>query len=330
MDLRSYDPASRQHGLLTSRQAQAAGLTPPMVAQLVRSGAWVRLRRGVYLDAGQWQQAHPYDVQPLLRVRAAGLVLQTAHVFSHDSASLAHGLGAPDPRASWVHVTREGVRGTRKIAGVKHHGAPYHSSQVQHVDGLVVLDLARTALDMVREHGLRGGLPACDAALRRGVTRSQLRQAASVMACWPGRRAITRAIELADPGAESWLESTARLLVTELGVGTPETQFGLSDGHRTAWCDLRVGRHVIEVDGRVKYDGTLDPRSAEQVVWAEKRRQDFITGFKLGMSRLTHHDLTSGWDQARRRVHREYAATVARYGTDLGDLAPYIIRRPRL
>ncbi|WP_114424055.1 type IV toxin-antitoxin system AbiEi family antitoxin domain-containing protein [Nocardioides houyundeii] len=329
MDLTGFLPARRQHGLLTSRQALAAGLDVPAVARLVRTGAWVRLRRGVYVDGGQWREAGEFDEKPLLRVRAAALVLEVEHVFSHDSASLVHGLGLPDARASLVHITREGVHGTRLIAGTKHHGAPFHPDQVRHVDGLEVLDPARTCLDLVREHGLRGGLPACDRALSLGVTRSQLRQAASGMKCWPGRRSVDRAILLADPGAESWQESLGRLLVTELGIGRPETQFGLRDARRTVWCDLRVGRHVIEIDGRIKYDGTFAGQEPADVLWAEKLRQDFITGFHLGMSRLTHRDLTSGWDHAKRRVLREFEATVARYGTDVADLAPYLVRRDR-
>lgn len=62
------------------------------------------------------------------------------------------------------------------------------------------------------------------------------------------------AIALADPGAESWLESEGRLLVIGLGIGRPQTQFGLTAEGRTGWCDLRVGRQVFEVDGALKYD----------------------------------------------------------------------------
>ena len=27
----------------------------------------------------------------------------------------------------------------------------------------------------------------------------------------------------------------------------------LTDGRRTVWCDLRVGRHVVDLDGHLKY-----------------------------------------------------------------------------
>ncbi|GAB3195085.1 hypothetical protein GCM10027062_00960 [Nocardioides hungaricus] len=63
------------------------------------------------------------------------------------------------------------------------------------------------------------------------------------------------------------------------------------------------------------------------MLWAEKRRQDFITGFKLGVSRITVTDCRSGAAAARRRLLREYADTCARFSTDISDLAPYRIRR---
>ena len=153
------------------------------------------------------------------------------------------------------------------------------------VDGFLVTHPARTALDMARLHGVWPGMAACDAALRQGVTRADLERAAELMRGWPHKRRIDRAIELADPGAESYLESLARGLVIELGVGTPQTQFGITDGNREAWCDLRLGRHLFEADGLLKYDE--DPQGALR---EEKARQDFLSGFKLGASRITAYD----------------------------------------
>jgi hypothetical protein len=54
-----------------------------------------------------------------------------------------------------------------------------------------------------------------------------------------------------------------------------------------------------------------------------------VTGFKLGVSRITTHDCRAGRRAAERRVLREYEDTCERFGTDITDLAPYIVRRPR-
>jgi hypothetical protein len=61
---------------------------------------------------------------------------------------------------------------------------------------------------------------------------------------------------------------------------------------------------------------------------AEKHRQDWVCGFHLGMSRVVWDDL---WGLRRQRtkarLRREFDASVARFGTDVGDLAPYRVRR---
>ena len=321
MLLRAGRLVEDQHGLITRRQAIDAGWDDRDLRRLVSSGSWVRLRRGVYVDRDRWDALDLYRGQPLLRVRAARLSLACEHVVSHDSAALAHGVGAPDPVRALVHVTRKKVHGDAVRAGVKHHLAPYHMSQVRLVEELPVLDLARTVLDLAREHGLVAGVAACDQALRRGVSRSQLRTARAGMWCWPGSRVMDEAIELADPGSESWLESEGRVFVSGLGLGRPQTQFGLTDGVRTAYCDLRIDRHVFEIDGMGKYDGDPTGLLAE-----EKARQDFVAGFKLGITRLTAYDLRSGRRAAEARSLREYADTCARFGTDISDLAPYLAR----
>ena len=319
-----------EHGLVTRSRAVAAGLQDTDLRHLVADGTLVRLRRGVYVEAQLWAELDPYRGRPLLRVRAAQTVLQTDYVLSHDSAALVHRLGVPDAEGAVVHVTRPKVHGDADRAGIKHHLAPYRDEQVMIVDGLRVLDPARTALDMAREHGLVAGVACCDAALRTGTSRSALGEARAAMWCWPQSRIMDAAIDLADPGSESWLESEGRVFVTGLGIGRPETQFGLRDGRRLVWCDLRIGRHIFEIDGRLKYvaDDVTDLRP-DQILWDEKVRQDFITGFKLGVSRITRSDMRADPAPTRRRLLREYADTCARFGSDLTDLAPYIVRRSR-
>lgn len=318
-----------QHGLITSRQLSRAGLNPNDVRRLLTAGRLMRLRRGVHVDLDAWGRLEPYREQPMLRIRAARLSLTSTHyAFSHDSSAIVLRLGAPEPRQSLVHVSRDKVHGDAVRAGVKHHLAPYRPEDLEMSDGLPVLGRARTALDMVREHGRAHGLAACDAALRQGVTRSQLLEVLATMTAWPHSRCMRWCIEHADALAESYIESLVRDFVLELGIGRPEPQFGLTDGHTTAFADIGVRRHLFEADGLLKYGpdnpGGVDPTT---VLMAEKRRHDFLTGFKLGMSRLTYSDLFSGRRAALARVAREYADTCARFGTDVDDLAPYRTRR---
>jgi len=325
---------AKQHGLILRRQAVARGMPPEQISALVRHCEWVAVWRGVYAVRALWESLDPYRGQPLLKVRAASLNMCVPHVISHDSAALLHGIRLLDEPPRWVHVTRFGVCGSRSKNGVKHHTAPFTHEQIVFVDDLPVLDVARTAVDVCREHGERGGLVACDSALQIVEDRSLLWQAVDPMRSWKYVTTARSCIELADPRAESVAESLGRKLGIELGLGPVEPQFGLRDGGREAWCDLRIGRHLIEIDGHKKYrpveDGGLAKVSADEVLWREKQRQDWVCGFKLGMSRVTWAQLQPNqWEATKRRVLREALDTNARFGTSIEDLAPYIIRRRR-
>ena len=78
-----------------------------------------------------------------------------------------------------VHVTRPGVTGSRTEGGVKHHRAGYGERDLTVVQGLASTGLARTALDIAREHGYQDGVVAADAALRLGAKHAELNRAST-------------------------------------------------------------------------------------------------------------------------------------------------------
>lgn len=333
MDPRILGVMAAQHGLVTYRQARRLGLSDRELSRLVRRGGWTRIRRGVFAETEMWSALDPFREQPLLRVRAAHLVVQRDHWFSHESAALVHGIPLPDPRSALVHLTRPRVLGDRAKAGIVHHKAVFLPHQATIVDGLPVLGVARTACDLARGSGLTAGLAAFDHALRHGVTRTELRAVREQMRCWRGATTVQAALDLADPGAENFAESAMRELVHQLGIGWPTTQFGLRAEGRTVFCDLRVGRHVFEMEGKVKFipvaEGGVASADPIEVAWAQRERDDFITGFKLGISHITYRDLGVCRARAVERLRREFADTVVRFGTDIGDLAPYVVHRRR-
>jgi hypothetical protein len=325
---------AKQHGLILCRQVMAAGVPPERLDVLLKQGEWVAAWRGVYCVRALWDSLDDYRGKPLLRVRAASLNMSMPHVISHDSAALLHGVRLLNEPPGFVHITRFGVHGSRTKNGVKHHKAPFTSEQIVFVDDLPTLDIPRTAVDVCREHGERAGIVSCDSALQLVGDRSLLWQAVDPMRNWRHVTTVRACIEIADAGAESVAESLGRKLVIDLGLGPVETQFGLRDGGREAWCDLRVGRQMVEIDGHKKYrsqaEGGLARSSGEDVLWREKQRQDWVCGFKLGMSRVTWAELQPDrWEATKRRVLRECLDTNARFGTSIEDLAPYIIRRAR-
>lgn len=327
-----------QRGLVRRRQVLEAGGTEDEIDRLVRSGEWVVVRRGVYATALLWESLDEFQGRPLLEAWAASLNMKQPHVLSHESAALAHRMQILRPRLWLVHVTRFGVQGCRKRHGVCHHLAPFEAHQIVDVKGVPTFDMARTAVDIARSHGqrdgLRYGLVACDSAMRAGVTRAELEAALAPMKSWPGVTVARRSVDLAVPDTDSAAESLGRLLALSLGLGEVHTQFGLTDGRRRAWADLRIGRHLIEIDGRWKYvkadQGGLADRDPAEVLWDEKQRQDWLCGFKLGMSRVVWDDLMPPrWKATQERVTREVNDTHSRFGSDITDLAPYLLREPR-
>ncbi len=312
-----------QGGLVTRAQAFDAGLTPSRLTALVRAGDLVLVRRGVYADGELWRSLDEYVGRPLLRVRAAVMVLDRAWVASHDSSALVHGMPVLGAAESLVHVTRPGYSSAWTRAGVSHHYARFAPGEVlTSDDGMRYLCVARTAVDMARYHGELAGLVACDWALRQGVTRSELLETCLAMIFWPGIVATRAAIGRADPRAESVAETLGRDLVEELGVGPVDPQVPIALQGRPHWCDLRVGNHVFEVQGEIKYrsqdQGGVAERPISEVVVAEKKRSRLVRAEDLGLSEILWEDF---WGAGRRaalaRLKMEYVATERRFGPEL-------------
>jgi len=323
-----------QRGLVLRRQLTSAGLDVDDIKRKVRTGALVAVRRGVYTAPDVWAAADERRDRPLLRAYAASLNMSHPHLLSHESSALALGMDTLRVERELVHVTRFGVQGSRTEHGVCHHLAPFEPAQIVEVDGVPMLDMARTAVDIARNHGQGGlahGVVACDSALRLGASRRELDEALAPMRCWPNVTVAREAVALSDAGSESVAESLGRLVLVGLDAGPVQTQFGLCDGDREAWVDLRVGRHLVEVDGKAKYQrGGFADRPAEEVVWEEKRRQDWICGLGFGMSRLVWSDLVPERRAVTSaRLLREIAATRTRFGDDLADVSTYVVPSSR-
>lgn len=333
---------SAQGGLVTRRQASDEGMAGDHIDRLVRARTWTVVRKGVYAETAYVGSLTSMRDQRLLRDRAAGLRIRAPFVFSHHSAAYRLDLDVlherPVPR---THVTRRGLVGSHQRHGVTHHRAPYDEGQVIEQDGLSCFTPARTVCDISRDQGPIAGKVAAESALRTGTTRAELESIADGMTSWPYVTVVRDVNAAASGRSDSVGETLSVELVTSIGLGVPRLQFGLTADGRTAWCDLILGRHVFEFDGRVKYqradEGGVARTSADQVMWFEKQRQDWICGFKLGMSRLVWDEVftivTGGpaLERVQARLRREYVDTCRRFGTDVSDLTPYLPRgeRPR-
>ena len=315
--------ASRQAGLVTRQQAIDAGYSAKEIRTNTRvNGPWVIVRRGVYAEREIAEAAPNWSDRMRRQDLAAHLMMKRPHLMSHDSAARLHELPMLRPDEPLVHVTRFGVGGSRTQEGVKHHLTRVGLFGAPQVGGVRVTDLARTALDIAREHGPLSGTAMCDAVLQRGINQADLDSQLQLMWSWPGVTRARAAVDLADPGAETLGESLTRMVLEELGLGPSQTQFPVCVRGRVYWVDLRVGRHLIEFDGKVKFlrrdAGGLADREISQVVWEEKRRQDAICWRRLGMSRVVWDELMGRQrSQLKRRLREEIQATNALFGAEL-------------
>ena len=314
--------------MVTRRQAQDAGYRGPELRGLLSpGGAWVVVRRGVYAERVIWEALDDTG-RGLMRDWAAHISTAVRHVMSHDSAGRAHGIPMLRAGLELSHLTRPGVGGSRTEHGTKHHLARLFPGLAES-GVLPVTGLARTACDLAREHGFAMGVGACDHVMRRGVPRTELWAVAEEMRYWRGVTSVRNAVEFADPGAENLAESLGRILVDELGHGRPETQFAVRiEGGGVAWCDLRVGCHIFEIDGKVKLtrreDGGVADRDLTEILWDEKKRQRLVCAEGLGMSRIFWEDyFGAARDRAKARLQAEYAVTRARFGE---VLPPHLAR----
>jgi len=325
MNVKAQAVMAANHGLITRPQALDCGLSSADIRHLLSTGGLVRVRRGVYADPDVWTSLDVHVGRPRLQTRAALATMRRGWVASHDSAAHELALEILNPPEPHVHITRPGSTGAWTKFGVKHHLARFGEHQVVEVNGLRVLDMARTAVDIAREHGTPYGEIACDSAMRHGVSRAALEAAVDPMLFWPYSRRARAAVAFADPGAETVLETLGRILVAALGVGEVDTQFplALEDG-RVVWGDIRVGRHIFEAHGKVKYlsiaQGGLADKEAAEVVWAEKKRERLIHRQMMGTSSILFEDY---WNPDRAlvlaRMREEYDDTVARFGAQLPE-----------
>lgn len=295
--------AESQFGLFTAADARRAGYDHDEIRHLRSSGAWVRLRRGVYLpaealaDAERRGQRHRIDAVAVL----LSLDRPTA-ALSHGTAARLWGLPVRRDLPRTVRVTDPGRwrRGSDFLVA----NAPLPGGDVV-VDGPFRLtSVARTLIDCGREWRLDDTVIAMDFALLTGRTcPAELQRAAVAARYWPGAPAAIRGVGLADGRAESPLETRGRLRILGAGLPAPQLQVEIQAGRRLvgvvdAWFDdVAV---AVEFDGQVKY---TDPwRVPGRVLWEEKRREDDLRALGIRFLRIADEDLGRLWARTEGRL----------------------------
>jgi predicted transcriptional regulator of viral defense system len=139
---RLFEIASEQGGYFTAEQARACGYSWALLSHHVKSGRFVRVRRGLY-------RYHEYPSSPREDVLAAWLAVgKESAVVSHDSALDLLDLSDVIPDAAHLTVPRS-RRNLPTLPGVKIHTTirPLPPSDLTYRDGMVVTSATRTILD---------------------------------------------------------------------------------------------------------------------------------------------------------------------------------------
>jgi hypothetical protein len=267
-------------GVILRREALDMGYDDRAIAAKLKSGEWVRVRHGSYVEAKDWK---PLSLEDRHRVKARA-VLKTAKspvVLSHLSAAVELGADVWDLDLSEVHVTRLDGKCGRREAGVSQHRGRVDPNTVGHHDGVPLLGAARTIVDVTTQCDVEHGLVVANSLLHLGKTNlDDCWEASRAMDGWPDTVATRLVLKLADPRIESVGESRTCHFLWKQGLPWFEPQYEIRDstGRLVARVDFALPELgvFLEFDGRVKYDQLPPGKTLTQVLREEREREKLV------------------------------------------------------
>ncbi len=275
--------ANGQSGMLTTAQANHAGLSAPTLVALVKAGVLRHPGRGLYAVSAL---VDPTPEGWHRQLCAGAFLVYPDAVLAGMSAVLAHGIpvwGAPLTTPSIVRpVKRAGGMGAFWVRPTR--GEPVATEWGP--ASMVSAALVQHAVD----RGIVPGVVSADAALReRLVTEEELREEAAAVATWPHASRAASMLRFMDGRRESVGESRCGVALAMAGIAvTPQATITDRRGEFVARVDFLVDGAdvVVEFDGKVKY-AAGDPA----VLWDEKRREDRLRRLGYVVVRITWADL---------------------------------------
>ena len=240
---------NQQHGLISRRQALAAGMTDAQIGWRLRTGQWESVHRGVYRHA-----VSPETPQS----RLLAMCLACDGVASHRSAAALHGIDGYELDRIEVLVPwkrRPMIKGVRL-----HRTTQMHLAKPIDRDGIPCTGIGRTVLDVAAVVSRERLEHTIDAVLRQGLLRLEDMYAVLVShsrhgrtGCGPFRDALEeRRGDDAVP-LSAWSRMVSDLL-TDFGLERPVFEHRVCDpsGELLAQVDLAYPDHrvAIELDSK--------------------------------------------------------------------------------
>lgn len=291
--------AARSGFVLTSAGLATVGVSRSRARNEVRHGRWTAAGRGLLapLDVRDADQAEDrWEPRRRHALRCGGATLtRPSGVVTGRSSAVLHGVPTLRVPALPELTEHNDWGGRRRAAHL--YTATLDSGETTLWHGVRLETIERTLVTLAR-HGRRDAIMAADAALREELTDfTRIARALDTAFGWPWVRQAREVLALADPLAESPLESITRLALHDSGFPPPRLQvwFGAD---RVDFYWPRYGL-VLEADGRSKYVGDAS--------WREKQRDRRL--LRQPSVRAVEHviwsDVMTGW--------RETSATLWEY-----------------
>lgn len=282
--------------IVSRSDALSRGTSDAELQRYCRTRAWRRLRPGRFVSRAEFDALTPEEKHRVVAEAVFDATTAPDAVVSHVSAAIFHGLDVWNADLSRVHITRNRARGGGRSSGIRSlHTSPYTEGEVVDIDGVRVTALARTVADCARTLPFETAVCVADVAARtHGITTEDVVAVLHSRPNHPGNRVAHRVAQFMDGRSESVGESRTRVLLHHLGY-TPQLQVPITDARGFVGrvdFDLDDIETVLEFDGKVKY-GRYVPggKTAADVVWEEKRREDRIRGTGRQVVRITWADL---------------------------------------
>lgn len=273
--------------LLTLEDLEMRGSSRDDVRRQVAAGKLVRVRRGTFVAAAEWDAQY---IEGRQRARARAYAARSPEtVFALESAASQHRLPLFRVKEEKLQTVAL-ARAASSTPEVIRHRFSIRGEDVVTVGGVRVTSLSRTVFDLIRKLPSEAGVALADAALKRAQEmrpggaeelRAKVRERLDRA---PGARGVRRArivLAFADSRSGSAGESASRWFLRVIGFRHFELQIPFDGPAGQKYeVDLEFDGNLGEFDGKVKYSDPafLDGRSPEQALLDEKERGDWIRG----------------------------------------------------
>jgi hypothetical protein len=273
MPVKPSVPAELRTGPFTHADASGVGVT----RRQLRGAGYRRLGSGLYRWVGLKES-------PQLMLAAVARRLPAGAAFSGRTGAWLYGLDvAPcDP----IEVTIPDPSGGGRRAGASVRRASLDRGEIVWRRGLPTTSALRTVVDLGGRDPVTEGVVSTDLFLHAGLV--SIAEVRSYVAAHPGAKGIARlrrAVDLAEPKAESAMETRRRMLLLLARLPRPEVQVSIHDdeGRFLGRPDLlyRLQRLAIEYDGGNHRDRLVE----------DNRRQNGLVGAGYRLLRFTAADV---------------------------------------